>query len=121
MTYSYAIFGENGAQIGSVENLQIADAALPVALFQADSVGQDYGVDDTTTINDVATTVPKVQTDHTARVTLVIFGNFNVTAGDDNNENEDANMRAADVLGTIEATLTQIRCTTDQFGATACS
>ena len=115
MVYHYAIFGTDGQQIGTTNPLESA-ASLRVALFQANQAGQGHGrpdryVDPNGNTVDVPVIDVANDNDGTADIILVVFGHFTDT-GQTQARN---NATAADALGTVTATLTQVRSGTDNF------
>ena len=115
MVYHYAVFDANGQQIGQTNPIESA-VSLPVALFQANQAGQGHGVPDQyTDSNGNTVEVPVIdiddEMDGTAHITLVVFGHFTDTGETQGRKN----VTAADALGTVTATLTQVRSGTDNF------
>ncbi len=109
MAYSYAIFDQNGNQIGAAQELDTSEDELLVALFQASTEGQDDGAADTITVDGDPIPVPMVDDDGTADITLVVFGYF------DYDSTNEAYMLAEDTLDGLPVTLTQVREGTDLF------
>ena len=128
MEYYYAIFGEDGQQIGTTNPIA-KENGLPVALFQANGAGQQSGKDDLDPETGVE--VPMVNTDGTVSVTVAVFGYFKESTPDRNYVTGTAdgvslvcdsnNMEAGqpttceDDLASLSATLTQVRTGTTFF------
>ena len=110
MTYSYAIFGDDGQQIGAIQAITPGATGIPVALFQAD--GTDQGGTDDQYLDASATLVTVPVVNGTASVTVVIFGHFTDTGSTQAIDN----VTKADTLGNVTLTLTQVRDLTDNFG-----
>ena len=113
MVYSYAIFGNDGQQIGAIQPITASLTDIPVALFQASGAGQGGADDEYLNASAAKVIVPVVN--DTAAVTVVIFGHFTDTGTGQATDN----VNAIDTLGNVALTLTQVRTGTDNFGGAA--
>ena len=95
MSYSYATFDENGNQIGTTQAVSAGSASQSILTIQANGQGQDAG--------QRVANVPVVNTSGTAVVNVVVLGYFDSATANQTDVN------AADTIGSVSATLTQVR------------
>ena len=72
-SYSYAFFGVDGEQVGTTKALSAATKDVVLATVQANDSGQAGGQDD---LDGSGVTIPKVEVNGKAIVTVVVFAHF---------------------------------------------
>lgn len=109
VSFYYAVFGMDGVQIGTTQPVgTTVNKTLQIVRIQANNDGQS-GTNDTVGGNLIPIVDANNESDGTATVTLVVFGYFDYTTPDRDF------VEAENALGSVTATLTQVREDTDQF------
>jgi alternate signal-mediated exported protein len=119
MTYHYAIFGQDGQQIGSIQAIDTSNANQAIALFQADNTGQASGADDNYDLGEGLVPVPVIGSSGTdpVSITFVILAHFTSTENQAAIDDTVPNANKIDNLGNVGLSLTQVRTYTDGFGS----